>query len=140
MVGAFPGFIWGWFQVPDFNGITGFAQLLEIYQLPMIGALATGLVFFILTPFIWKDILIPIFSSAAISCYYWFRIPALFGFGVFPGDGMLIDLTGTVSELLMAAIQVAATLFFFTWMVLQKQSQLSWVIRPSYAVDISSST
>ena len=133
MVGAFPGFIWGWFQVPDYNGITGIEQLIDIYVFPILGSLMTCFLFLILTRFFQKKTLISIFSASAVSCYYWFRLPALFGFGIFPGDGMLIDLTGSLSELSMTVVQITTTLFFFGWIVFSKQNKFSWVIRPYYA-------
>lgn len=133
MVGSFPGFIWGWFQVRDYNGITGIEQLINIYLFPIIGSLITGLLFLILTRFFHEKTLVSIFSASAVSCYYWFRLPALFGYGIYPGDGMLINLTGSLSELSMIVIQITATLLFFKWIVFSKENRLSWVIRPNYA-------
>ncbi len=135
MVGAFPGFVWGWFQVPDYDGITTLEQLITIYKSPMLGLLVTGILFLILKKFIKEKSLITIFSAAAVSCYYWFRIPALFGFGSSPGDGTLIDLTRVVPEWSIMALVVALTLFFFWWIVLSKQRKISWVIRPAYATE-----
>lgn len=134
-VGAFPGFVWGWFQVPDYNGITGIVELIAIYKFPLLGLLVTSILFFVLKRFIQERILIAIFSAAAVSCYYWFRIPALFGFGVFPGDGMLVDLTGVLPEWTITVMVVVLTLFFFWWVVFSKQNKISWVIRPAYAMD-----
>ncbi len=133
MVGAFPGFIWGWFQVPDYPGITGIEQLILIYKMPMIGLFVTSILFLVLKKIFQEKILIAIFSAAAVSCYYWFRLPALFGFGVFPGDGMLIDLSATFPEWLITVTVFATTLFFFWWIVFSKQHKMSWVVRPDYA-------
>jgi len=131
MVGGFPGFVWGWFQVPDYPGLTGIEQLIEIYKLPMLGLFFTGVLFFALKTFLEEKVLIPIFSAAAVSCYYWFRIPALFGFGIFPGDGMLIDLTGALPEWSFTVATFATTLFFFWWIVFSKQNKISWMTRPA---------
>lgn len=133
MIGAFPGFVWGWFLVPDYHGITGIDQLLTIYMLPMIGLFATSVLFLILKRFIQEKILTAIFSAAAVSFYYWFRLPSLFGFGIFPGDGMLIDLTGIVPEWSMTITVLATTLFFFWWIIFRKNNKRSWAIRPTYA-------
>jgi hypothetical protein len=133
MVGAFPGFVWGWFQVPDYNGINGLSQLFGIYMYPLAGALVTGLLFFMLTKFFQEKKLIPIFAASAVSCYYWFRLPALLGYGVFPGDGMLIDLTGLIPEWSAILTSVAAAFFFFVWIAFRRKSKISWVLRPNYA-------
>ncbi len=133
MVGAFPGFIWGWFQVPDYNGITGIEQLSTIYMLPLIGLFVTSVLFLVSKRFFKEKVLIAIFSAAAVSCYYWFRLPALFGFGIFPGDGMLIDLTGILPEWSITIAVLTTTLFFFWWIVFRKHNRISWVIRPAYA-------
>jgi len=125
MVGAFPGFVWGWFQVPDFPGITGVEQIIGIYMQPILGLSITSVLFLILWIFIPEGTLISIFSAAAVSCYYWFRIPALFGFGIFPGDGMLINLTELLPEWSMTVAVIATTFFFFWWIVFSKRNEIS---------------
>ncbi len=132
-VGAFPGFVWGWFQVPDYYEITSLEMLITIYKLPFYGLVFTLIMYLTLRRFLKNKILIETFSAAAISCYYWYRIPALFGFGVFPGDGMLIDLTGLFPLWGIQGIVYMFTLFFFGWIVFSKQNINSWVVRPSYA-------
>lgn len=133
MIGAFPGFIWGWFQVLDYNGVNSIGQLVTIYLMPIIGLLATSILFLILKRFFKEKTLIAVFSTVAVSFYYWFRLPALFGFGIFPGDGMLIDLTGIVPEWSMTVIVFITTIFFFWWIVFKKNNKISWAIRPVYA-------
>lgn len=132
-VGAFPGFVWGWFQFPDFYGIHSFGQLMMIYKLPILGAILTTLIYFVLRRFIDQNTLTKFFATAAISCYYWFRIPALLGFGIFPGDGMLIDLSNTIPEFFIQIIVSALLLFIYSWLILSKQNKKSWSIRPVYA-------
>ncbi|MEZ4776242.1 MAG: hypothetical protein R3D00_23915 [Bacteroidia bacterium] len=133
MVGGFPGFVWGWFHVPDYPKIIDPLQFITIYQYPLLGLVVTGALFLVLKRFIQKKVLIPIFSAASVSCYYWFRIPALFGFGIFPGDGMLIDLRGTLPEWTLTIAIVTTTLFFFWWTVVRRQDEIRWVSRPAYA-------
>jgi hypothetical protein len=137
MVGAFPGFIWGWFQVPDYLGITGVEQLFTIYMAPIAGLLVTSALFLILKRFFQEKILIAIFSAVAVSFYYWFRLPALFGFGIFPGDGMLIDLSGILPEWTIVATVLTTTLFFFWWIIFRKNKKINWAIRPEYADKLS---
>jgi len=134
-VAAFPGFIWGWFQVPDYNGITGIVELIAIYKFPLLGLIVTSILFLVLKKLMQERILIAIFSATAVSCYYWFRLPALFGFGIFPGDGMLVDLTGILPEWAITVMVVVLTIFFFWWIVFSKERKISWVIRPAYAME-----
>jgi hypothetical protein len=58
MVGAFPGFVWGWFQVPDYSRITGIEQLIAIYKLPILGLLLTGVRCLILKNIVRENVLI----------------------------------------------------------------------------------
>jgi len=133
MIAAFPGFIWGWFQAPDYNGVSNLSQLLPIYLYPFIGALVTSALYLILNRFIKVNFLTALFSSAAVSCYYWFRIPALVGYGIFPGDGMLVDLTTVLPEWSTILLGSLSTIFFFWWILIRKNYKLSWAKRPNYA-------
>lgn len=132
-VGGFPGFVWGWFQVQDYNGIASIEQLITIYKLPLLGLLFTLLLFVILKKYIRENLLISIYSGLAVSCYYWFRIPALLGFGIFPGDGMLIDLSSNIPEWYIHLVITGISLFFFWWIIIRNKEKKSWLIRPAYA-------
>jgi len=77
--------------------------------------------------------LVGLFSASAVSCYYWYRLPALFGFGIFPNDGMLIDLSKTIPSWTITALIVSTAIFFFWWILFEKQSKNSWVNRPIFA-------
>ncbi len=70
MVGAFPGFVWGWFQVPDYFGITSVGQLIELYKLPLLGLLTTSGLYWMLKNVVETKILVSVFSASAVSCYY----------------------------------------------------------------------
>lgn len=128
MVGAFPGFVWGWFQVPDFSNIVNIEQLLLIYKFPFIGMLATSVLFLIMSRIFEKNFLIRFFAASAVSCYYWFRLPALFGFGIFPEDGMLVDLTNYFPEWSMTVSIYVLSLFFFGWMMFKIEDNKNWLI------------
>lgn len=132
MVGAFPGFVWGWFQVPDYNGISTIGELAYVYSFPILGLLASSLFFMILKGFFQEKTIVPIFAASAVSFYYWFRIPALFGFGIFPGDGMLVDLSESIPEWSIYAIISLTTIFFFWWIVIRKIEKVSWTKRPVF--------
>ena len=136
IVGGLPGFIWGWFQVPDNAGEWSWASVVAIYRLPLTGMMTTVLIYSVLTIVLEEKLtqrVTAVFSAAAVSCYYWYRIPALIGFGDYAHDGMLINLTGRVPGWLVVALTLSSTVFFFWWIVWRKSVRTSWVIRPAYA-------
>ena len=136
IIGGLPGFIWGWFYVPDQATISTINTFFGVYQMPMLGFTVSLLLYLLLSSLIhpeWERRLISIFAAAGVSCYYWYRIPSLFGFGNFGDDGLLLDLRHVLPGWSLTAITTAATLFFFYWLVIRKQNNNSWVIRPQYA-------
>jgi len=80
-----------------------------------------------------KSLLTRIFAAVAVTCYYWYRLPELIGFGIFPGDGMLVDLSGQLPNYLPFILQGAALLFFSWWLLWKPTPQTSWTIRPPFA-------
>ncbi|MCP4094505.1 MAG: hypothetical protein GY747_13800 [Planctomycetes bacterium] len=133
MVGGFVGFIWGWFHVADYSGMQGWQHLVEIYAWPFMGAAVTGAVYWLLittAPKASHATIRRLFACAAVSCYYWYRLPMLVGFGLFPGDGMLVDLSGTLPVSVAQTLPFFTTAFFLWWMVLRPQHGTSWLIRP----------
>ncbi len=133
LVGGFPGFVWGWFHIADNRGVLGTGQLLNMYTVPLGCMLLTVFLYWSLTKILTlknEKTLINIFAASAVSCYYWFRLPALFGLGKFTGDGMLIDLSGVIPAWWVQVIIVAITVFFFIWMVLPVRKPVSWLYRP----------
>jgi len=136
MVGGFVGFVWGWFQVPDYADGAGWAHLASAYGLPFGGLLTTLLVFLMLQQALgqrYQRQLVHAFAAAAIACYYWYRLPALFGFGLYPGDGMLIDLASTLPEWFPLASRVATTALCLWWLVGRSGQRRAWGIRPPLA-------
>lgn len=132
LVGGFPGFIWGWFQVPDRLGVGGIGELLSLYLLSLLGMVATLAPYLLLLRVVPRNRLMAVFATASVSCYYAFRIPALFGFGRFPEDGRLIDLTDVLPGWSIDAAVLGLALFFFWWMVVRHPSRKSWVLRPEF--------
>lgn len=135
VIGGFPGFIWGWFQVQDYYNNEGWKHLISIYAYPLIAMTITLILFLGIKKIIdkkHKRILIDIFAAAAVSIYYWYRLPALIGFGIFQGDGMLVDLTLSLPHWFPVILQISTALFFVWWLVFNKKEMTSWVIRPPY--------
>lgn len=135
LIGLFPGFIWGWFQVPDWTGSDGWRQLHLAYGIPLASGIMTLGAFIILThtahgaP---RRLFMRTFAAAAIACYYWFRLPALFGFGPVPGDGMLVDLRGTLPEAFPLWSRLVTSAFFVWWLVLRRGRRRAWTRRPAF--------
>lgn len=136
VAGGLPGFIWGWFHVPDETTVTTWAQFLSVYKMPLTGMALTLFLYAALLYFIQprnEEKLTALFAAAGVSCYYWFRIPSLFGFGNYGSDGLLINLAGAVPGWSITLITVMLTGFFFYWLTIRKKQNKSWVIRPPYA-------
>lgn len=135
LVGGLPGFIWGWFHVPDHEGIENLMVMLSVYEYPLIGTLVTLFLFLLIKPFTpahWERKLVGTFAASAVSCYYWYRIPALFGFGRFAKDGLLIDLSTVLHHQTITWICVGVTVFLFWWLVWRRPNKRSWSIRPAF--------
>jgi hypothetical protein len=124
VVGGFAGFVWGWFQVPDTAG-WGAA-----YAWPLVGMSMSLAAYWLLRLFVPRPLLARAFAAAAIGCYYWFRIPMLFGFGTFPGDGMLVDLSRELPAWFPVASRIVTTSVFAAWMVVPRAAPRGWSVRP----------
>ena len=137
IIGGLPGFIWGWFHVPDQTQFTNLITFLSVYEMPMLGFSVSFAIFLLLSNIIqarYERKMIRFFAATGVSCYYWYRLPELFGFGGFAKDGLLIDLSNSVPLWSITLLTVMVTLFFFYWLQFRKQHKNSWVIRPEYGL------
>ena len=136
MVGAFPGYIWGWFQLPDYNGFGSLPQFISVYLNPITGAVATILLYAVLKK-IWPEkkqrVLTNLFAATAIACYYWFRVPQLLGLSGRNTNGILIDLSGSLPAWTKIIFHGLTTVFFYWWLVIRKAPRRNWAFRPAYA-------
>ena len=83
--------------------------------------------------------LIRVFAAVTVACYYWYRIPMLFGFGLYPGDGMLIDLQLVLPAWFPLASRIMTTSLFFIWIVISplvSERTRCWATRPPIASDL----
>jgi hypothetical protein len=136
LVGAFPGYIWGWFHIPDYTGTSGWNHLLFVYGIPVLSAIISLDVYLILKQFVFHEgrkLLVSLFAAAAVSCYYWFRLPQLLGFNVINTNGTLIDLSNVLPVWTPIVLNIITTTFFIWWMVIRDKSKRAWSIRPAYA-------
>jgi len=74
---------------------------------------------------------VKVFATAAVSTYYWYRIPALAGFGPYPGTGLLYDLSGVLPDISLIS-HVLTTLFFVWFLLVRNNPGISWLKRPPY--------
>ena len=135
MAGAFPGFIWGWFQVPDYPSGEGWGHLASAFGLPLGAGLVTLLLFGFAhraLPLRRAPALVRVYAAAAVSCYYWYRLPALGGFGPHPGDGMLVDLTAALPAWAPAASRATTTALLAAWLLFGLGRGRAWQWRPAF--------
>ncbi len=135
IAGGLPGFVWGWFHVPDHLGLASLNDVVRIYEMPLAGLVASLLLYVTLLGLsgISEAWLTRLFATAAVSCYYWYRIPSLLGFGTYASDGRLIDAHGILPDWGPTALTVLSTAFFVFWLLVRPPNQKSWIVRPTYA-------
>jgi hypothetical protein len=136
IVGGFPGYIWGWFHVDDFSGSAGWHNLLYVYGIPLMCAVFTSCMYLILKLVVrhqGQKILVNFFAAAAVSCYYWYRLPMLFGWSDHDTNGILVNLTHVLPAWTPLILNIYTTTFFLWWMVVRQRSKRSWAVRPAYA-------
>ncbi|MBT3737484.1 MAG: hypothetical protein HOG33_00145 [Candidatus Marinimicrobia bacterium] len=134
-VGGFPGFVWGWFQVPDFSDrMEGWNNLGAVYGLPICGLVFSLGCFTLLKDIFSKkkyDKIELFYAATAISCYYWYRTPSILGLGDVKG---VFGLDLSEIALLEIILRTITTLFFYWWFLL-RDSIKSWEYRPK--IDLS---
>lgn len=135
LIGGLPGFIWGWFHVPDYSSLPSGPDIFAAFAWPYFGMAISLLTYWVLQrhlPERYRKHLISIFATAAVSLYYWYRLPALIGFGLFPGDGRLVDLTGVLPAWAPVMLQLGALSFFGWWLLARPAMDKGWTVRPPY--------
>ncbi|WOH37481.1 hypothetical protein RI844_19300 [Thalassotalea fonticola] len=139
MTGGFVGYIWGWYHVPDYVQV-GFWQVFYAYAWPFGSGLISLAIYLLLrkqlAPSQIKE-MNKVFATAAVICYYWYRLPSLIGMGLYPDDGVLINLSDTLPYWFPALLKLASALFFIWFMLYRNRSRRkrSWSTRPDYAIN-----
>jgi hypothetical protein len=135
LIGGFAGFIWGWYQVPDYPGSVAAAEIVAGYLRPC-GAAAVSLALYAaLRQWLCRSraarhTLVKVFGAAAVSSYYAFRVPALIGFGAYPDTGLLYDLSPLLPSWTPALSQALTTSFFAWFLLFRRSPNASWMRRP----------
>jgi hypothetical protein len=135
MVGAFPGFIWGWFHVPDADA-AGWGRALEAYALPLGSGLLTWMLYASLRSAVQparRARLVRVFAMASVGCYYWYRLPGLLGWSLFEGDGTLVDLRAALPQWTPLLLQVLVLALAAAAALAGAGPERSWQRRPAPA-------
>ena len=129
LLATFPGFILGWFQVPDVRVDAQITHVLSVFAAPIVGAGLSGCAYlgFARTSGQGRIILLDrVFATLAVCTYYWFRIPSLVGLGQSPGDGTLIDLSSLLPASTSSLLRIASTGFFAWWLLGRRTRPSAW--------------
>lgn len=142
IVGALVGFIWGWYRVPDYHAAVSAGDIVVAFAWPYGGALCSLLLYAAAYRWVYltevsRPLLVKLFATAAVCMYYWYRIPALAGFGPNPGTGMLLDLSRDL-PMLPVYSHIVTTSFLVWFLLLRWENENSWTKRPSRKLTLES--
>jgi hypothetical protein len=136
LVGGFPGFIIGWYLVPSSAGP---ALLWQAYAYPLLGMAASLLVFVLLG----GRLLRPrrnlglLFAAAAVSAYYWFKLPVMLGLG--EPSAALFDLSAVLPDWSVWPLR-AGVIAAFGALLLMPRNARAWQWRPPRATEVPART
>jgi hypothetical protein len=130
LIGFFPGFVWGWYNVPTYHGWEGFNALHIAYGIPYAaGGLTLGL--YLVLRMAWprgEELIGSVFAAAAIITYYWFRLPPIFGIG--NPDVAIVNLSALLPAWSATAMRITAILAFGWLMVGRTGFSRAWETPP----------
>ncbi|MCP4170115.1 MAG: hypothetical protein GY758_04995 [Fuerstiella sp.] len=132
LTGCFPGFVWGWYNVPTYSGWEGVRHLHIIYGVPYSAGALTLALFLVLRRIRPKEdeLFVRMFAAAAIITYYWFRLPSIFGIGD-ASAALIVDVSPWLPSWSTTALRISV-LVVFTWlMVIREGKQRAWEIHPA---------
>jgi polyferredoxin len=136
LLGGFPGFVWGWYRVPAGGSAHTLGSWVEAYGWTwgaMSGSLAIFLVLRALAGPSARAGLERLFVGAAVSTYYWYKLPALLGLG---GSGtVLIDLGAVLPPWSIWACRALTTVVLLGWIAAgpDRAPGRAWLHRPRFA-------
>lgn len=138
MTGGFAGFIWGWYQVGDLLLPYTQFDVFVAYAWPFAGGLfSLALYGLIYRRFAAEAVLrrrmVTVFAWAAVTLYYWYRLPELMGFGGHQETGMLVDWRAHGDWLPWSA-RFLSTSFLIWFMLLRSAQAQPWMHRTQNAI------
>jgi len=119
MTGGFAGFVWGWFQTPDYDGVSRLQTALDSFTFCLLGFSASMALFLCLrsiVPARRQPSLNQVFACAAISIYYWYALPTMVGFGAHT-SAAIVDLSGYLPRASVWPMRVLPVFVFAWWFV-----------------------
>ena len=132
LTGSFPGFIFGWFQLPTYRGWEGLHHLPTTYAIPFSTAVLT-LALYLLLRSTWpkhERLIARVFAAAAVTTYYWFRLPPVFGIGD-PTAAMIVDLSPRLPSFAATVLRIFE-LVALSWLILGRtQTRRAWEWPPA---------
>jgi len=134
LTGCFPGFVWGWYNVPTYNAWEGISHLRVAYGIPYAAGGLT-LALYLLLRKTWakqEDLIGRIFAATAIVTYYWFRLPPLFGIGD-PNAAMVVDISDWLPPWSATVLRMFEFVAFGWLMVVRTGERRAWEKHPPIA-------
>ncbi len=129
LTGCFPGFVFGWFNVPMRSGWEGFSHLGMVFGVPYAMAGLT-LVLYLALRTLWRKqerMIGSVFAAAAIMTYYWFRLPLIFGIGD-PHAAMIVDLSDRLPAWSAMALRIFELVAFSLFMMVRTEKRRAWLM------------
>ncbi|MBI2479520.1 MAG: hypothetical protein HYV60_13060, partial [Planctomycetia bacterium] len=130
LTGFFPGFVWGWYNVPTYSGWDGFNHLHIAYGISIAAGSATLTVYLLLrsaSP-TREQLTASIFAAAAVITYYWFRLPPVFGIGA-PDAAMIVDISEWLPVWSATAMRIFTSVAF-GWLMIVRSGWRAWETAP----------
>ena len=135
MTGGFAGFVWGWFHAGDYAGGSRWHVTADAYAYSFGGFAATLAIYLILSrivPTKRGSTLNRLFACAAVSCYYWYTLPNIFGFGSNPAHAA-VNLSTFLPDVTPWIARAIATAVFFWWFIIRPSGHHRWMKPPPRA-------
>lgn len=136
MTGGFAGFVWGWYQVGDLLLPYTWFDVFVAYAWPFAGGLFSLTVYGLLYRRFaaLRRRMVRVFACAAVTLYYWYRLPELMGFGGHQETGMLVDWR-VYGDWLPWSARFLSTSFLIWFMLLRSAQAQPWLHRTQNAVN-----
>lgn len=148
LVGGFPGFIIGWYLIPTqgamladaawpIGALGAFSEgrgsaLVDAYAYSL-GGMAISLAVFSALAFAYPRGLrglSVVFATAAVSAYYWFKLPVMLGLGA--SEAALIPGLDILPDTALWPVR-AGVVFLFGALLLARRPARGWLVRPPKA-------
>lgn len=136
LIGGFPGFVLGWFEAPRIGGRAASADILNAYGWPWGMMALSAALYLVLRAGLGaagRGTLLRAFAAAAVSLYYWYKLPPALGLG---GSGtVLVDLGTVAPAWTIWMVRMVTTAGLVWWMVpaRPRKPRRSWLYRPPFA-------